>query len=67
MARVLVQLGWPFQRRPKVEPRVFPSYRIDLKCLELETAKEILSEVFGTTPREVEVMISQRLADRDDT
>ena len=49
-----------------MEPRVFPSYRIDLKCLELETAKEILSEVFGTTPREVEEMISQRLADRDD-
>jgi hypothetical protein len=52
------------QRRQKVEPRVFSSYRIDLKGLELETAKEILSEVFGTTPGEVEVMIRQRLADQ---
>jgi hypothetical protein len=66
MARVLAQLWWPFQRRPKVEPRVFPRYRIDLKGLELETAKEILSEVFGTTPGEVEEMIRQRLADQDD-
>lgn len=49
-----------------MEPRVFLSYRIDLKGLELETAKEILSEVFGTTPGEVEEMIRQRLADQDD-
>jgi len=67
MAGVLAQLRWPLQRRRKVEPRVFPSYRIDLKGLELETAKEILSEVFGTTPDEVEEMIRQRLADRADT
>jgi hypothetical protein len=55
------------QSRQKVEPRVFPSYRIDLKGLELETAKEILSEVFGTTPGEVEEMIRQRLADQRDS
>jgi hypothetical protein len=67
MAGVLAQLRWPLQRRQKVEPRVFPSYRTDLKGLELETAKEILKEVFGTTPDEVEEMIRQRLADRAET
>jgi hypothetical protein len=45
--------------------RVFPSYRLDSRILELETAKEILREVFGTTSAEVEEMIKLRLADRE--
>jgi len=35
------------------------------KALELESAKEILAEVFHVRPSEVEDMIQQRLEDRD--
>jgi len=38
---------------------------MDRKALELETAKEILQEVFATSLAEVEDMIRQRLEDRD--
>jgi hypothetical protein len=65
MEGVLMQLRWPRQKRPKTEMRVFPSYRLDSRILELETAKEILREVFGTTSAEVEEMIKLRLADRE--
>jgi hypothetical protein len=65
MAAVLEQLRWPLQKRPKVEAKVFPGYRLDSKILELQTAKEILREVFGTTPIEVEEMIRLRLAERE--
>ena len=51
--------------RPRVESQVFPSYSLDRKVLELDTAKEILREVFGTTPAEVEEMIRLRLAELD--
>ena len=51
--------------RPRFESQVFPSYRLDSKALELDTAKEILREVFGTTPTEVEEMIRLRLAELD--
>ncbi len=44
---------------------MFPSYRIDLKALELETAKEILCEVFGVVPGDVEEMIRQRLEEQE--
>ncbi len=65
MAGVLEQLGWPLHRRPKAELRIFPSYRLDPKTVELETAKEILREVFGTTPAEVEEMIRRRLKEQE--
>lgn len=65
MAGVLEHLHWPLQSRPKTEQQVFPSYRLDLKVLELDTAKEILREVFGTSTAEVEEMIRQRLAERE--
>ncbi len=65
MAGVLESLKRPWQRRPRVEHRVFPSYRIDLKALELETAKEILCEVFGVVPGDVEEMIRQRLEEQE--
>jgi len=44
---------------------VFPSYRLDLQALELETAKEILCEVFGVVPGDVEEMIRQRIAEQE--
>lgn len=50
---------------PKAEQRVFLRCRVDLKALELQTAKEILREVFGTTPAEVEEMIRQRVKERE--
>jgi hypothetical protein len=65
MAGVLVQLGWPLQKRPRIERRVLTSRTSDRKALELQTAKEILEEVFGTTSAEVEEMIRLRLVEQD--
>lgn len=65
MAGVLAELWRPWHKRPKFEPQAFPSYRLDRKVIELETAKEILGEVFGTTPAEVEEMIRLRLAEQE--
>ena len=60
-------MGWPLSRRPKAERRVYCEVRQDRRILELETAKEILQEVFCTTSVEVEEMIRLRLAERDST
>ena len=49
------------------ERRVYCGDRPDRRILELETAKEILQEVFCTTSAEVEEMIRLRLAERDST
>jgi len=38
--------------------------RPDLDSRELETAKEILSEIFRAKPADVEEMIQQRLSER---
>jgi hypothetical protein len=65
MAGVFAPLGWPWQKRPKVERQCLSSSILDRRVLELQTAKEILEEVFGTTPSEVEEMISLRLAERN--
>lgn len=65
MAGVFAQLGWPLHRRPRIERHVFSSCRPDRKVLELQTAKEILQEVFGTTSSEVEEMIRLRLAEQE--
>jgi len=65
MAGFLAELWRPRHMRPRFESQVFPSYRLDRKALELDTAKEILREVFGTTPAEVEEMIRLRLAEQD--
>ena len=64
MAGVFAQLGWPWHRRPRIERQVFPRIR-DRKALELQTAIEILEEVFGTTFAEVEEMIRLRLAEQE--
>ncbi len=42
-----------------------PIWPVCTKVLELETAKEILAEVFHTRPNEVEEMILRRLEERD--
>ena len=65
MAGILAELWRPWHMRPRFESVVFPSYSLDRKALELDTAKEILREVFGTTSAEVEEMIRLRLAELD--
>ncbi len=55
-------MRWPWQRAQAgpVEPR----RAVSSKAMELETAKEILAEVFGTRPGEVEEMIQRRMEER---
>jgi len=50
-------MRWPWRRRGEIEPRPMVSTR----AMELETAKEILAEVFHAQPGEVEEMIQRRL------
>ena len=49
-------MRWPWKQRGAIEPRPMVS-----RALELETAKEILAEVFHARPGEVEEMIRSRL------
>ena len=53
-------MSWPWGRQGAIEPRPMASIR----AMELETAKEILAEVFGARPGEVEEMINSRLGER---
>jgi len=54
-------MRWPWRRRARpAEPRI----AVSGKAMELETAKEILAEVFGARPGEVEEMIQRRLEER---
>jgi len=55
-----MRLPWKRDARP-IEPR----WPVCTKVLELETAKEILAEVFHTRPNEVNEMIQKRLEERD--
>jgi len=57
---------WPWQRAQAgpVEPRRAVSSNGNGKALELQAAMEILAEVFGTHPGEVEEMIQRRLEER---
>jgi hypothetical protein len=50
---------WRKAARP-IEPRPVAS-----RAMELQTAKEILAEVFHTRPGEVEEMIQRRLEEQD--
>ena len=52
-------MKWPWRQARPVEPRPMVS-----RAQELETAKEILAEVFGARPGEVEEMIQRRLEER---
>ncbi|NPV63638.1 MAG: hypothetical protein HPY61_13625 [Methanotrichaceae archaeon] len=58
MAGVLGQFSWPFSRRAELcGPRFMP---VDPRVLELQTAKEILAEIFQIDLQEVEGMIRER-------
>jgi hypothetical protein len=50
-------IRWSWRQEAKPEPRQM----INLKHLELETAKEILKEVFHARPSDVDDMIQRRL------
>ena len=53
---------WPWKRDTKqIEPR----RAANTSVLELETAKEILAEIFHIRSDDVEEMIQMRLAERD--
>lgn len=67
MGGVLERLKWPLNKRQPYGPCVpLHMRRIDLPIMQLETAKEILGEVFDTSSSEVDEMIRQRLAERDE-
>ena len=54
-------MRWPWRQRAKpVEPRPM----VSIRAMELQTAKEILAEVFDARPGEVEEMIKSRLEER---
>jgi hypothetical protein len=54
-------IRWPWRRETRlIEPR----RAVSTKVLELQTAKEILAEVFHARPGEVEEMIQRRLEER---
>jgi len=54
-------MRWPWRREARpIEPR----RAADPKVIELQTAKEILAEVFGARPGEVEEMIQRRLEEK---
>ena len=51
-------MKWPWRRKEKLcESRI----RTNTKLMELETAKEILAEIFHTRPADVDEMIQSRL------
>ena len=66
MGGVLERLKWPLAKRHPCGPCVpLHMRRVDLPIMQLETAKEILGEVFDTSSSEVDEMIRQRLAERE--
>lgn len=54
-------IRWPMMHKPK---RIETRRSASTSVLELETAKEILAEVFHTRPDDVEEMIQRRLEER---
>ena len=54
-------MRWPWKQQARpIEPRPM----VSIRAMELETAKEILAEVFHARPGEVEEMIKSRLEER---
>ena len=53
-----ILMRWPWRRGAR---QIEPKLTADLKVVELQTAKEILAEVFHARPGEAEVMIQSRL------
>jgi len=60
MAEILKQLMKSKKQAIFVSQHIQP---VDTKTLELQAAKEILSEVFGTKPEDVDGMIQARVAE----
>ncbi len=55
-------MRWPWRREARlIEPR----RTVNTRAMELETAKEILAEIFHARPADVEEMIQRRLEKRD--
>ena len=54
-------MRWPWGQRRAIEPR---RAAVSTRAMELETAKEILAEVFHARPGEVEEMIRSRPEER---
>ena len=54
-------MRWPWLRHSRT---VEPPKSVSMKRAQLETAKEILAEVFHARPEDVEEMIQQRLEER---
>jgi ribose 1,5-bisphosphokinase PhnN len=52
----------PWRREARL---IEPKLMISLKILELQTAKEILAEVFHARPAEAEEMIQRRLEEKN--
>ncbi|TFH50461.1 MAG: hypothetical protein E4G89_03355 [Methanothrix sp.] len=54
-------MRWPWRQQARpIEPR----RAVSTRAMELETAKEILAEVFHARPGEVEEIIQRRLEER---
>jgi hypothetical protein len=53
-------MRWPWRRQAQARP-IEPRRAVSTRAQELETAKEILAEVFHARPGEVEEMIQRRL------
>ncbi len=56
-------IRWPLSRRQEARP-IEPSHKVRPRLAELETAKEILAEIFRVRASEVEEMIQRRLEER---
>ncbi len=57
-----ILMRWPWRQEARlIEPRL----PINSEVLELQTAKEILAEVFHTRPKDVDEMIQRRLEEWD--
>ena len=55
-------MNWRFPQRPR-RP-VSSGQAVNLKAIELQTAKEILAEIFLARPEDIEDMIQRRLEER---
>ena len=53
---------WPWKREARL---IEPGRAANTSVLELETAKEILAEVFRARPADVEEMLQKRLEEKD--
>lgn len=67
MAGILERMGWSQKRASE---NSFLTIKVDRKLLELQTAEDILAEIFGVSVSEVKEMILNRyeeVCDRDNS